>query len=307
MDDASLDVVDVERCVVLGASGAGKTTLLRIIAGIERADAGSVAVEGRDITSSPAQRRPTSLFLSGGALFPHLSAFQNLSFPLRVNGTRRDAIRSRVMSIAQALHLEDHLATNVRLLSAGEQQRVALGRALLRAPKILLLDEPVAHLDPPLRESVRKSIIENAQERNIALLYVTHDHEDAFVVADRIAVMIAGRIIQVDSPQVVYDFPLSVEVARFVGPVPMNLFRRETEFVGIRAEHITIADGDADLRGEVTGTRRIGASLLLSVLSDQGEARVVAPEPDPPAIGSNVALKFASEHLRHFDLSGQAK
>ncbi|MBV9277013.1 MAG: ABC transporter ATP-binding protein [Candidatus Eremiobacteraeota bacterium] len=256
----------------------------------------------------PPQRRPVSLLPAGGAVFPHLSAFQNLAFPLRVNGTHGAAISSQVNPVAAALHLGEQLAINARLLSAGEQQRVALGRALLRSPRLLLLDEPVAHLDPPLRESVRKSIVETARERGISMVYVTHDHEDAFAVADRIAVMIAGRIVQVDTPQAVYDNPLSVDVARFVGPVPMNIVPRKTEIVGIRAEHITIVDEDADVRGSVVRAGRVGASRLLHVQTEAGGVRVVAPERDAIAIGSSVGLKFAAEHIRRFDVdSGLAK
>ncbi|MBV8726809.1 MAG: ABC transporter ATP-binding protein [Candidatus Eremiobacteraeota bacterium] len=237
-----------------------------------------------------------------------MNAFENLAFTLRVHRKRSSAVRTNVLEVAKLLHITDQLATPARLLSAGERQRVALGRALLRAPKVLLLDEPVAHLDPPLRESVRKSIIESAAARDIALLYVTHDHEDAFAVADRIAVLIGGRIEQIDAPQAVYDFPGSISVARFVGPVAMNLFENETDVVGIRAEHLTLVDGESDLRGIVTGSSLVGASRLLSVETDRGQARVLVANENIPAPGTRVGLRFAPQHARHFDrTTGLAK
>ncbi len=293
----------------MGASGAGKTTLLRLIAGLERPDSGSITIEGQDVTALPAQRRSVSLLLSQGALFPHLSAFENLAFSLHVNGERRSTLRSKVQTIAERLQVSSRLATSARLLSAGEQQRVALGRALLSAPKVLLLDEPVAHLDPPLRENVRKSIVEAGAERETAMVYVTHDHEDAFAVADRIAVLIDGRIAQMGTPEAIYDFPSSVQVARFVGPVPMNLFRGETDVLGVRAEHITLAsDTNADLLGVVTGSSLVGASRLAHVHTEKGDARVVAVNGELPASGARVGLKFAPERVRHFDpVDGLAK
>ncbi|MBV9971922.1 MAG: ABC transporter ATP-binding protein, partial [Candidatus Eremiobacteraeota bacterium] len=283
LDAVSLDVFGREPCVVLGASGAGKSTLLRVIAGVERPDSGSIEMDGHTVTTMLPQHRSASLLPSGGALFPHLTAFENLAFPLRVNGAS-GSIRAQVIEIAEMLRLRDHLATPARLLSAGEQQRVALGRALLRSPRMLLLDEPAAHLDPPLRETVRKSILETARDRGVPMLYVTHDHEDAFAVADRIAVLIDGRIAQLDTARAVYDKPASVEVARFVGPLPMNLFARETEVLGIRAEHIMVVQGDADLQGTVIDSALIGASRVLSVQTNAGRARVVALGSTPPAL-----------------------
>ena len=308
LEDASFEVSEEERCVVLGASGAGKTTLLRLIAGLEQPDFGSIAIGGNEITHVPPQFRSTSLLFSQGALFPHMNAFDNLAFAVRANGKRPANVRSEVLEVAELLQITPHLSTPARLLSAGERQRVALGRALLRAPRILLLDEPVAHLDPPLRESIRNSIIESALARSTAMLYVTHDHEDAFAVADRIAVLIDGRIAQIDSPQTIYDSPATLEVARFVGPVPMNLFMEETDVLGIRAEHITLADGDGDLTGVVAGSSLAGASRLLRVKTDRGEARVLLTNESVPATGATVGLQFGRDHIRRFDRrTGRAK
>ncbi|MBV9149117.1 MAG: ABC transporter ATP-binding protein [Candidatus Eremiobacteraeota bacterium] len=308
LEDASFDVFEQERCVVLGASGAGKTTLLRLIAGLEEPNFGSIAIGGDDVTRVPPQLRSTSLLFSQGALFPHMSAFENLAFAVRANGKRPASVRSEVIETAELLQITPHLATPARALSAGERQRVALGRALLRAPMVLLLDEPVAHLDPPLRESVRNSIIKSALARKIAMLYVTHDHEDAFAVADRIAVLIDGRIAQIDSPQAIYDFPATLDVARFIGPVPMNLFTEETDVLGVRAEHVTLIDEGGDVTGVVVGSALAGASRLVRVKTNRGEARVSLTSGVMPAIGTSVGLQFAPEHVRRFDrATGHAK
>ena len=301
MHDASLVVRSSERCVVLGSSGAGKTTLLRLIAGLEQPDSGAISLEGHDITGKPPQLRSVSLLFSQGALFPHLTAFENLAFALLVQRVARAAVRAQVQEVAERLHITPHLWTRAALLSAGERQRVALGRALLRRPRVLLLDEPVAHLDPPLRENVRSSILETAAASNVMVLYVTHDHEDAFSVADRIAVLIEGRLVQVAAPQVVYDFPATLDVARFVGPVPMNLFDAEAHVVGIRAEHITLAQADADLSGVVVGCTLVGASRLLHVRTPRGDARVALTSADVPPRGTTVAMRFTPAYVRRFD------
>lgn len=300
LDRASLEVAEGERCVVLGASGAGKTTFLRLIAGLERPDSGTVSIAGRAITNDPPQKRATSLVFSDGGLFPHLTVFENLAFTLRMRRVRRADVRAQVLEIAQRLHITPYISTRAALLSGGERQRVALGRALLHQPRVLLLDEPVAHLDPSLRDAVRASILESVRARGCAVVYVTHDHEDAFIVGDRVAILIAGRLVQCATPQAVYNFPASVEVAGLVGPVPMNLFDGGTEIVGIRAEHIELVNEGSDLSGIVCDCSFSGASWLVAIDTPQGMARVRVSD-SPPLRGTRVGLRFAPSQIRRFD------
>lgn len=301
LDRASLDVAQGERCVVLGASGAGKTTLLRLIAGLEQADSGSIAIAGHEFSKCAPRERPIAFVFSDGALFPHLSVFENLAFALRLRHSGKADVGAQVGEIAQVLQIAAHLSRKVSSLSAGERQRVALGRALLRHPKVLLLDEPLAHLDPSLRDAVRTSMLDSVRARKCAVLYVTHDHEDAFSIADRIAILIAGRLVQCAEPQEVYDFPASVEVARFVGSVPMNLFDDGAQIIGIRPENIELCDERPDVSGIISDCSFGGATWLLHVDTPQGLARVRVANVSRPARGSRVGLRFPASRIRRFD------
>jgi len=301
LDCATLEVADGERCVVLGASGAGKTTLLRLIAGLERQDSGSIAISGREVSGHAAPERATALVFSDGGLFPHLCVYENLAFALRLKRVRNADVRRQVGEIAQLLGIEPHLFRKVSVLSGGERQRVALGRALLRRCKLLLLDEPLAHLDPLLRDAVRASMLESLRTRKCAALYVTHDHEDAFSIADRVAILIDGRLVQCGDPQNVYDFPASVEVAAFVGSVPMNLFDYGAQIVGIRAENVELVDENPDVSGVVLERSFTGASWMLSVDTPRGLARVRVTGSKKPVCGARVGLRLPSSRIRRFD------
>jgi spermidine/putrescine transport system ATP-binding protein len=215
--DVSLDVRPGEFVTLLGPSGCGKTTLLRLIAGFERPDAGTVHVSGVDVTTLPAYRRPVNTVFQHYALFPHRSVAGNIAFGLEVRKLAAADIRARVDRALDLVRLEGYGHRRITELSGGQKQRVALARALVLEPDVLLLDEPMAALDPKLRKEMQVEL-KNLQERvRITFVFVTHDQDEALVMADRIAVMNRGRIEQVDAPEALYERPRTRFAADFLG------------------------------------------------------------------------------------------
>lgn len=275
-----------EFLVVLGPTGAGKTTLLRAIAGLERPDAGSIALFHRDAAALAPAERDVALVFQNFSLYPGKSVRANLEFPLRAPGRRLEEreITERVAWAAQLLHIERLLERPARALSGGEMQRVAIGRAIVRRPKLFLMDEPLTNLDAKLREELRVELRELARTLETPVLWVTHDQAEALSMADRIAVLVAGRVLQTGTPEEVYARPVSELVARQLGTPPMNAIpaRRaggfwvaedgtqlcvaavgagERALLGVRPEHVELDGG--------TGTATV------EVVEDLGPARVV--------------------------------
>jgi ABC-type sugar transport system ATPase subunit len=293
LDGVSFSVGDGETLVVLGPSGAGKTTLLRVLAGLEAADAGSIALDGRDITDLPAQRRRIAMVFQDDALFPHLTIGENLAFG--------GASRERVESVARALEIHTHLRERPARLSGGERQRAELARAVLSDPRVLLLDEPLAHLDPQLREHVRRQFAEFRRHFPGAAIHVTHDHVEALAIGDRLAIMIDGRIVQHGTPREVYDFPTNVRVARFFGSPAMNLLDGEMEVTGIRPEHVRFDEMSA-FRGRVLAHEFTGADTFVRIRSARGELLARRPAVSTlPATGEDVGIQLPAEFIRRFD------
>lgn len=209
---------------LLGPSGAGKTTLLRIIAGIERAERGNVLLDGRDIAEVPVRDRDTAMVFQTFALYPHLTAFDNLAYPLREARVGADEIKKRVGQIAEQLRLTHALGRKPATLSGGEQQRCAIGRALIRRPKLLLLDEPLTNLDAKLRHDTRAEFKRLHRElRDTTMVYATPDQLEALSMGQRIGVLREGRIVQIGTPRELYSDPLDAFVASLVGDPPINL------------------------------------------------------------------------------------
>jgi ABC-type Fe3+/spermidine/putrescine transport system ATPase subunit len=217
VDDVSFDVADGELLALVGASGSGKTTTLRITAGYEPADSGTVELDGRDITRLPPQQRDFGMVFQHYALFPHLSVEENVAFGLEARGVGRSERLSRARAALAGVGLETAGPRAVQSLSGGEQQRVALARALVIAPRVLLLDEPLSNLDPTLRRSTRDELRALLRRQRVTALFVSHDQEDAFAIADRVALLSRGRLLQLGSPETLYDMPASRAVAEFVG------------------------------------------------------------------------------------------
>ena len=202
---------------LLGPSGCGKTTTLRCVAGFEEPDAGRIRLDGEDVTDLPPERRDIGMVFQNYALFPHLDVRRNCAFGLEMRGVARAAMQQRIDAVLAMVQLGTHADRYPRQLSGGQQQRVALARALVIEPRLLLLDEPLANLDAVLREEMRVFIRDLQRRVGITTLYVTHDQAEAMVMSDRVAVMLEGRLLQLDAPEALYLRPNSVAVARFVG------------------------------------------------------------------------------------------
>ena len=235
LDGVSLAVAKGEFVALLGASGCGKTTLLRSVAGFVPTRSGEILVGGRDIASLPPERRKTALVFQSYALWPHMTAAQNIGYGLKVKGWARPKIAARVEEMLQLLQLQGLGQRNVTALSGGQRQRVALGRALAVEPELLLLDEPLSNLDARIRHELRHEIRTLQQRLGITALHVTHDREEAMVMADRIAIMDAGAIVQLDTPEGLWHRPASPFVARFMGAE--NMVRLAVERAG---EHLIV-------------------------------------------------------------------
>ena len=219
IDDLSLDIYEREFFALLGPSGCGKTTLMRMLAGFETPTEGSIELAGEDIASVPPNKRAVNMMFQSYALFPHLSVWDNIAFGLRREGQARDAIAARVEDMLKLTRLETFARRKPHQISGGQRQRVALARALAKAPKLLLLDEPLGALDKKLRQETQFELMDIQEKTGTTFVIVTHDQEEAMTVASRVAVMDEGRIIQVATPVEIYEAPTSVYVADFIGDV----------------------------------------------------------------------------------------
>lgn len=217
LEGLSLEVARGERLVIVGASGAGKTTLLRAIAGLTPVRGGEIRVGGRDVTARPPEARGTVYLHQAPVLFPHLDVFENVAFPLRVRGIAASAVRERVGSLLGRMRLADFERRAPATLSGGQRHRVALARAIAASPAVLLLDEPLAALDPGLRDDLRDAIVDVQAAEDLAMIIVTHDLDEAGIVADRIGILLDRRLAQLDAPAELFRHPASAEIARFVG------------------------------------------------------------------------------------------
>ncbi|HEU5010229.1 MAG TPA: sn-glycerol-3-phosphate ABC transporter ATP-binding protein UgpC [Gaiellaceae bacterium] len=223
IDDVSLEIADGEFLALVGPSGCGKSTLLRAIAGLEDVTSGEISIGGRDVTDLAPRHRDIAMVFQSYALYPHMSVRQNLGYGLKVRRTPKADIRGRVEEIAALLDLTELLERKPAQLSGGQRQRVAMGRAIIRQPQAFLMDEPLSNLDAKLRVGMRASLAQLHQQLGVTTVYVTHDQVEAMTLGQRVAVMRDGRILQVDSPQALYERPRDLFVAGFIGSPAMNL------------------------------------------------------------------------------------
>jgi len=221
--ELNLDVGTGELVALVGPSGCGKTTTLRLIAGLERPTSGDIRIDGRSVVKVPAAKRDVAMVFQEDALHPHMTVAENLGFPLRLRKVPRDVATARVRSVAASLGIERLLDRGPRALSGGERQRVAIGRALVRSPRIFLMDEPLSDLDAELRAELRDEVRRIQAETKTTTVYVTHDQVEAMTLGHRVAVMRDGAIAQVAAPSVLYHEPADIGVARAIGTPPMNL------------------------------------------------------------------------------------
>ena len=318
VDALDLAVAKGELVSLLGPSGCGKTTTLRMVAGFLTPDGGRITIDGRDVTALRPERRPTAMVFQNYALWPHMSVFDNVAFPLKLRRLPKSEVRERVGAVLELVGLSHHLRSRPARISGGEQQRVALARAVVQEPKVLRLDEPLSNLDAPLRVRVREEIREIQQRLGITTLIVTHDQDEALSVSDRVAVMNGGRIEQCDAPAELYRTPATSFVGGFVGAtniVPGRLQRSgegwelsvgdarltvgETnladsgsgdEVVSVRPEDVTIVAGS-----QASVLRVIPRGHFSEVVAAVGEhhLRAYVDTPAVPQPGDDVGL-----HLR---------
>jgi len=232
----SLDITDGEFVVLVGPSGCGKSTLLRMLAGLEDITGGTIAIDGRVVNDVDSKDRDIAMVFQSYALYPHMTVRENMGFSLRLRNEKRALIDQRVATAAKILNLEPFLARYPRELSGGQRQRVAMGRAIVRDPKVFLFDEPLSNLDAKLRVAMRTEIKALHQRLKTTTVYVTHDQIEAMTMADRIAVMNEGRIEQLGDPLELYDRPANLFVAQFIGSPAMNIFDGVTR-AGERPRH----------------------------------------------------------------------
>jgi len=232
LKDVSLDVKDGEFFTILGPSGSGKTTILRLIAGLEKPDRGSIYFDGEEVTNLPAKDRNVSMIFQSLALYPHLTVFENIAFPLKIRKTPENILKKTVKEVASLLRIEHLLNRNVPSLSGGERQRVAIARALVYRPRVFLMDEPLTGLEPSFRQELRQEIKNMQRATGITTVYVTHDQLEAFSLADRVALLHEGVIQDVGEPWQIYEKPGNLWAAKFVGDTPLNLFDGSVSTVG---------------------------------------------------------------------------
>ena len=334
---ASFEIADGELLVLVGPSGCGKTTLLRMIAGLESISAGTLSIDDRVVNAVAPKDRDIAMVFQNYALYPHMTVAENLGFGLKLRGHKRAEIDRRVAAAAKTLELEARLASRPAALSGGQRQRVALGRALVREPKVFLLDEPLSNLDAKLRLSMRVEIARLHRQLGATMVYVTHDQIEAMTLGQRIVVLDGGVIQQIDTPMALYDRPANVFVAGFLGSPAMNLLRgtlrqregwrlacaagelalgdalpdpawaawRDREVVlGVRPEHLQPAPGGAALQARLEVVEPVGNEIFLNLrFGDQALVARVPPRalPEP---GSLVALGLSPPHLHLFDGAG---
>jgi multiple sugar transport system ATP-binding protein len=307
----SLEARSGEFIVLLGPSGAGKTTTLRLVAGLEAPDTGRVLIAGQDMSAVAPALRDVAFVFQQYSLYPHLSVFDNLAFPLRspLRASPPEAIRAKVTEVARLLRIEDKLASPATRLSGGQMQRVAIGRALVRSPALYLMDEPLSSLDARLRNDLRLELKRIQQDLGATMLYVTHDQVEALTLATRIGVLDAGRLVQLGTPQEVYEDPCSVAVASRLGSPRINLLPRaawpglaapaQAATLGLRAEHLRVRRGGrapgqaaASAPARVQRSERLSDQHLVHVdLEGSGQALVTVAAGDAFDPGASVQVE----------------
>ena len=329
VQSSTFTVPDGSFFVMLGPSGCGKTTTLRMIAGLELPTSGTILLDGDDVTHRRASQRDIAFVFQMFALYPHMTARQNIAFPLRAQGMSRHDIRTRVEEAAALLQIGPLLDRFVGGLSGGDRQRVALGRAIVRRPRAFMMDEPLGALDAEFRHHMCQELRSLHDRLAATTVYVTHDQQEAMSLADQMAVMNHGVVEQVGPPQSIYDHPATLFVAEFIGSPAMNLLQFHGALdpdnprvllasadvaiprpaaalaardltLGVRPEHVRFDDA-AGLRGGIVATEYLGTTQLVTLDTDAGRLRARMAASAPARVGDSVGLRFTTERLSLFD------
>jgi multiple sugar transport system ATP-binding protein len=325
VQDSTLTIEDGSFFVLLGPSGCGKTTTLRMVAGLELPTSGEIRLDGEDVTFKRARERDIAFVFQLFALYPHMKVRRNIGFPLSAQGVPRAEIRRRVEETARLLRIDHLLDRPVGGLAGGDRQRVALGRAIVRRPKAFLMDEPLGTLDAAFRELMCEELRGLHDRIDATTAYVTHDQTEAMAMADVIAVMDKGAVLQAGTPFEIYHRPRSMFVAQFIGSPAMNFLdcgagngdavslcgqrvrvpelrggAPERLVLGVRPEHVSLAD-DSPVRGEVFGVEYMGARQVITVDTAAGRLRVRASNSQHATIGEHVGVAFDTGQIILFD------
>jgi len=323
-----LDIKEGEFVVFVGPSGCGKSTLLRMIAGLESITGGELRIGDERVNDKPPRARDIAMVFQDYALYPHKNLYDNMAFGLRLRKTPEDEIKRRVMDAARLLRIDHMLERKPAALSGGQRQRVAIGRAIVRQPKVFLFDEPLSNLDAQLRQEMRSEIKRLHERLGATMIYVTHDQVEAMTLADRIAVLSAGHKMQYDTPDVIYNKPAALFVAGFTGAPPMNLVDASVDSghadlgdgvsvplpphlssrggickLGVRPENLRLAPepGDISVAAQVSLLEPLGSETLVTLKLGAAEviARLAASFREAP--GTPVRLNLNPAHLHLFD------
>ena len=331
VDDQSLEIRDKEFLVLLGPSGCGKTTTMRMIAGLEEPTAGEIWIGDRLVNDDLPKDRDVAMVFQNYGLYPHMSVFDNIAYPLKVRGTPKAEIEPRVQRAAEQVELVDFLKRKPKALSGGQRQRVALARAIVRTPQVFLMDEPLSNLDAKLRVSMRAELKHLSHQLQVTTVYVTHDQIEAMTLADRVAVMNHGRIQQLGTPDEIYNDPANLFVAGFIGSPAMNLVPGRIEngsfltgdgmrlcpisstaqdglVLGIRPEDVKVVDaGQGDFDAPVYAFENTGESV--QVTGQIGGQRLIAKGDRymRKSIGETVGFALDQSQLYLFDATTEQR
>ncbi|MBO5385689.1 sn-glycerol-3-phosphate ABC transporter ATP-binding protein UgpC [bacterium] len=305
INNVNLEIQDKEFVVLVGASGCGKSTLLRMIAGLEDITDGEIYIGDKKVNNIPPKDRDIAFVFQSYALYPHMTVRENIAFGLKMRKVDKATIEKKVQEAAEILNLTEYLDRKPKQLSGGQRQRVALGRAIVRNPKVFLMDEPLSNLDAKLRVQMRSEIKKLHEKLQTTFIYVTHDQTEALTMGDRIVVLNGGDIQQVDTPDEIYNNPKNTFVAGFVGSPQMNfidgkeLGLDENILYGIRPEKMTKIDGDINLTVEVDISEMLGSEKI--AYFNIGENRCSAKLEPETQIGKTIELSIKQEDLYKFN------
>lgn len=310
LKDISISVDEGEFVVFIGPSGCGKSTLLRLIAGLEDVSSGEIAIDNEVVNNRPPSKRGIAMVFQSYALYPHLDVRGNMSLALKQERQSKAVITERVNKASALLNLDPYLERHPSELSGGQRQRVAIGRAIVREPKLFLFDEPLSNLDAALRMSTRIEIANLHRQLGASMIYVTHDQTEAMTLADKIVVLRDGRIEQVGSPMDLYNNPVNQFVAGFLGSPSMNFFpatmlaENDPRTVGLRPEHLRISD-DGALKAEVSHVENLGGDT--NVIARLGDNQITARLFGQHQIlsGQPIRFTFDPSNAYYFDAEGQ--
>ena len=313
LKDINLEIRSGEFMVFVGPSGCGKSTLLRCIAGLETISSGTLEIDGEVVNDRAPSKRGIAMVFQSYALYPHMNVFDNMAYALKIAGASRDEIRRKVDAAAEQLQLTPYLARLPGQLSGGQRQRVAIGRAIVRDPKVFLFDEPLSNLDAALRVATRLQIakLHHAMEKS-TMIYVTHDQVEAMTLADRIVVLGAGRIEQVGTPMELYENPQSLFVAGFIGSPKMNFLnggfagKYDAETIGVRSEHLELARRDGAWDGKIVHFENLGSDNYVFVDIGGADPIVVRTTGSTQhTLGDSVSVAPLPNRVYRFDKEGR--